>query len=219
MRLADLLQDQGDTGAALTYFDKAIALQREMQRVDPLNAEIPVGIGLIYEGIGYTKLKMNDLKGAVESFGKALSMAESDVAHEPNNRIKRIVMFGSYEGVGQTLLKMGDPARALENFRKAQEILEQLLLQDPTDPESRYYVANLYFYLGQAYVALAEQKKISAAESKLHWREARDWYQKSLDIYQDLNSRNQLPKKTLHEMDDVKRGLEKCDAALAKLKG
>jgi len=49
-----------------------------------------------------------------------------------------------------------------------------------------------------------------------HWREA-DWYQKSLEIYQDLKSKGTLGGADAKKRDEVPSEIEKCDEALKNL--
>jgi hypothetical protein len=45
-------------------------------------------------------------------------------------------------------------------------------------------------------------------------REARAWYQKSLDIYQDMKSRGTLSGADTSKPDEIAKEIAKCDAAL-----
>jgi hypothetical protein len=51
-------------------------------------------------------------------------------------------------------------------------------------------------------------------QSENHWQAARDAYQKSLDIYQDMKSKGTLNGADAGKPDELAKDIAKCDAAL-----
>ena len=60
------------------------------------------------------------------------------------------------------------------------------------------------------------QSKLEPADgqSEDRWREARDSYQKGLDIYQDMKSKGTLGAADANKPDELAKEIAKCDAAL-----
>ena len=50
--------------------------------------------------------------------------------------------------------------------------------------------------------------------SREHWQEARNWYQKSLDIWQDLRNHGTLTKPDTDKPDEVTREIAQLDHLL-----
>jgi len=114
--------------------------------------------------------------------------------------------------VGDALLKLGDKAEALTDYRKALAIREELVAATPDDAESRTQLARIYESLGTYYSSIA------ATERRINdWREARRWYQPSLETFQELQQRNKLSSDYGKKPYQIKKRIETCDAVLAKL--
>jgi hypothetical protein len=87
---------------------------------------------------------------------------------------------------------------------------EVLVADSPTNASARNTLALLYSQLGSYHVALAEK-----TGQKEQWRRARDAYQKSFDIYQDMKNKGTLTGADAGKPDEFAREIAECDAALA----
>ena len=66
--------------------------------------------------------------------------------------------------------------------------------------------------LGAAHAALAA--KTGPSKVSQEWRAARDAYQKSLDIFQDMKNKGTLKGADATKPDELEREIARCDAAL-----
>jgi len=66
-----------------------------------------------------------------------------------------------------------------------------------------------------AHAAQAAKEAPPAARLN-NWREARVFYQRSLDLYLELRTRNSVPPAQSNAIDEIKRDITRCDAALGK---
>ena len=74
---------------------------------------------------------------------------------------------------------------------------------------ARRDVASSYLRLGETWLRKAEQSKQPS-----DWQQARQWFQRSRDEWQELKQRGALPKKDESELDKIAREIAKCEAAL-----
>lgn len=97
-------------------------------------------------------------------------------------------------------------ASALEGIK----IEEKLVADSPANARARNTLAQLNAQLGKTYAALA------AANSnfKEQWRAAKEAYQKSLVIYQEMKSNGMLSGADASKPDEIAREIVKCDSAL-----
>ena len=58
-------------------------------------------------------------------------------------------------------------------------------------------------------LAQAETARSNSADD---WRQARDWYQKSLDIWQDLKSQGTLRSADASKPEELAKEIARCDA-------
>jgi hypothetical protein len=71
--------------------------------------------------------------------------------------------------------------------------------------------------LAEVYSRLAEQSRGPDASKIKNWRDARAWYQKSLDTWLLLQQKAPLGKFDAAQPDKIASEIAKCDASLAKL--
>jgi len=123
-----------------------------------------------------------------------------------------------YLRIGRALVAEGKLAKGLQSERKAIRILESLAAADrvetyfkPTD------LADAFSAVAEAYSRLASQTGISETEKIALWREARSWYQKSLDIWSLQKKKALLTRWNATEPERIANEIAQCDAALTRL--
>jgi hypothetical protein len=82
--------------------------------------------------------------------------------------------------------------------------------------QARSQLARSYFENGEMYLSVAEHAD-TAMEKEDNLRYARSWYQKSLDIWQEIRHRRDLPPHDSQCPDQVSQRIRGCDEALSKL--
>jgi len=73
--------------------------------------------------------------------------------------------------------------------------------------------------LARIYASLGAYS-VSTAQAGKHiddWRDAKRWYQQSLDAFQELQQQNKLSSDYAKKPSQIKKAIATCDAALAKL--
>ena len=88
---------------------------------------------------------------------------------------------------------------------------QELTVASPDDAEGRTQLARIYESLGRYYASIAETEKRTD-----DWREARQWYQQSLETFQELQQRNKLSSDYAKKPSQIRKTIETCDAVLAK---
>ncbi len=124
---------------------------------------------------------MQRLRRPNEALGmlrRAFTAQARTVAADPERTDERLWLLRIHNQIGELLLGSGDTNGAIEEHRQALRIVEELLPSHPEEPELRRDQADCFEGLGRVYAALGERQ--GRAEQ---WREARDWYQKSLDVW------------------------------------
>ena len=119
--------------------------------------------------------------------------------------------------VGRVLAR-GPMPRRLEELREALAIGEQLLAADVKNVQVRYSLAISRRGLGEVYGTLALQPDAPLAVRDRHWREARAWFQQSLDDLSDMKARGQLEPPETDAVDEIPRQIARGDRALEQMK-
>lgn len=137
-------------------------------------------------------------------------------------REKRNVSAGTpdhffYLEVGDLLQAMGEAEESLDYFRMSLPLIQKSIAEQPVYLPAQVNLANCYSGFGKYHAMQAAQPDLPITKQISAWQEARNWYQKSLAVWQDW------PKKAVSTFFDQSRAeaaaksLAKCDAALAGL--
>ncbi|HAF13757.1 MAG TPA: hypothetical protein DCK99_08660 [Blastocatellia bacterium] len=220
--IADVYQEIGNTmvrlgrpGEALINFRKSIQSYEAVASADLTNKDARRQVYATYRYLGDGLSEAGDTKGALENYRKALAVFQELSTADPSNAETQYDTALSYRKIGEVLARIGDQTAALDNFREAAPIFEVLAKRSPTNTKTRGGLALTYFDLGNGHAKLASSAKSAHSHWIEHWQEARNWYQKSWDIWQDLRNHGTLIKADADKPDEVAREIAKCDAALA----
>ncbi len=209
----------GDAKEALEYYRKAFQIFKSVESEDPRNARAKFQVALGYRRIGGMLAKTgNDLE-AVETYRKAVQAFDDLVQRDPANRKSRGNLAIILSGLGMLLAKSGDSAGALEAGQRSLAIAEQLSVANPSNPELSVIVATACSGLGSTHATFAADTRHNAAMRLAEWREARTWFQKSMDIWTKLKAGGKFTSVVYGSPEKVQREIERCDAALAKIGG
>jgi tetratricopeptide (TPR) repeat protein len=171
-----------------------------------------------YQNLGIAEAQAGHIAGALRSQRRALAYFEALMRTNPNDWQAVPRLARGYNQVGELLLKLGDVTTALDHFRQAVSLVERTLSQGSTTPPMRRQLALGYFHIGQTYATMATRAGTPAAVQHERWREARQAYQHSLELWQELQRNEALPPDYASKPDESSRALARCDAALGKLR-
>jgi hypothetical protein len=139
-------------------------------------------------------------------------MWEKVSASAPQNVYVRYRLIVALTSIAKMQAKLGERTAQLEGA-KALSLLKTTA-DDPANAMLRTIRAEAYTFLGDTYATLAESKKLPAGEAREYWHNARENYQRSLDIYLDLRSRGIATAED--GSDQVIVEIAKCDGALER---
>jgi serine/threonine protein kinase/predicted negative regulator of RcsB-dependent stress response len=218
-KVGNALTATNDHAGALQHYQQALAIRQALAASDPANAEYRRDLATSHDKIGRTRAVSGDLTGALSSYRRALALDEAAAAADPANAQARLDVSTDYENIGEVLAKTTDLTGAREHYRKSLAIREEASKADPANAEVRHDLAAIYAKLGRVCALMAAEVKLAMGKQAEHWREARSWYQQSLNVFSDLRARGVLRDSQAATPDQITSEIAKCDAALAKLKG
>lgn len=210
----------GDVRESFADCRKALAIFEALLAIDPTNAEARRDLAYAHRVTGLVlDLKIGDVTGALKHYRKSLQIFEQMAASDPTNIENYLDLAREYRRLGETLEKIGDNLEAIASYRRAAMFNEKFLAANPTNALVRSALATEYFKLGKQYAMLASDTKTPRSKRLDHWREARSWYQRSLDTLLELRASGALAASYAVSYavkpDEVTREIARCDAALA----
>ncbi len=215
-KVAFLQSALGDMLAALTNQRKCISLCEAEVAASPESAEIRGNLGVAYFRYGEMLEKTSLRKEALHYYQKAVAIEEALSQSDPKDAEKRGDLSEDQMKLSDVYLQLGDAERALAGYRNALAIRESLLAANPDNAEGLTQLARLYEKLG-GYYALQAAKRLPPTQRAGNWREARRWFQQSLDVWKALQQHKTVAADYAKKPVEISQQLAKCDAAIAQL--
>lgn len=209
----DYRASSGDINGALASFGRKIALDQQSLAADPANVQAQSDYAYSSERIGVLLSQLGNYPDALPHLRDNLGTREKIAAQDPQSVDERYKIVLAHGELAVAQANVRDSSGALEQSAKAIALLRQL----PVDPANMYLrglEGQAYDWLGRTQVELADSA--GAAQSKERWRAAREMFQRSLNIWQDLRARGTLAADDVPKLDEAVREVAQCDAFLAK---
>jgi serine/threonine protein kinase/tetratricopeptide (TPR) repeat protein len=207
----------GDLRGALEHFRKSLAIDEAAVAVDPRNAGARRDVAFGHSQIGDVLSQLKDYAGAGESYRTSVAILDALSAADPSNVELASDAAVVYSTLGDVLLQAGDAMGAAQNYRRALSIREAAARVTGASEVTHAAVAESLAQLGALYVSLGSNASLPAFARRDHWRAAKSWYQRSLDVVLAIQKRTTTPPENAPAIEDIRRRLDECAAALQSL--
>ena len=201
----------GKPNDALYNFRKSLENYRAVSDADPTDKNVRRQVYITYREIGTALLSAGNVNAALENYEKAVTVFQELAQADPDNAETQYHLGLTYRNIGEALTRTGDVKGVLENYQQAIPVFETLAARSPANSKTQTDLALTYYDLGVAQSKLAQAGSASSDSSE-DWRQARSWYQKSLDVWQDLRSHGTLRSVDASKPDELVKEIARCDA-------
>jgi eukaryotic-like serine/threonine-protein kinase len=205
----------GDKRGAVESYRKSIAISEQLVVADPSDTSASDDLAQEYQQVADSLAAMGDNAQALLNYRKSLKLFDNVLVNAPEDLRRRLLLAISRAGVGKMQARLGEGASAVEECRTTVSLLRETR-EDPANSNHRSLKAQAYRYLGEAYAALAAATEGSTTQVTQLWTAARDMFQQSLGICEDMHNRGILAPPDTPQVDEVAREITRCDAALRK---
>jgi tetratricopeptide (TPR) repeat protein len=210
MRDGRLRAQLGQTAAALESLNSSLQQLESLSAADPGDKGHRFWLGVAYFTLANTLANSNQTGKASANYLKATSMTEQLVAADAKWWEAKRYLTDMYVNFGSLQTRNGQTSVAANYFRKAIELAEESSRIDPQNVLVRSGLARAYE--GMAVLSMASAADPTEKTSGL--REALDWYQKSLNIYEDMKRNGTLSGADAGRPGDLGTKIATCAAAL-----
>lgn len=216
--MSGLVHLQGDLDAALSFQNKARDILARQLESNPKNPKLQQFQLENEYWIGYYLAEKGLPAQAWPHYKVALAGYQKLTAADPKDVLVMRYLGKCYMSLGRALAADGRPAQGIESARKAVLILGTVAAADRADTNFKLTdLAYAHSALAETYSRLAAHPGTAEPTKTASWREARSWYQKSLDIWLLLKQKAPLGKFDAAQPEKIAAEIANCDAALAKL--
>jgi serine/threonine protein kinase len=206
----------GKDAEGLAMLKRAVGVLEENFARDHSYTDIPYWLGQDHVWRGEVLAREGDAQGALDEYRRGASSLESLMSGIVGANT-RCDIAASYAKVGAGYISLGSASAASAVFRKALEIAQPLISSKPTNVLGLYAAADAYFGMGELARNAAQQStSASQGEEQQHWREACDWYRKSLDTWRQIPNPGRTTPSGFAALEPktVASRLRACDARL-----
>ncbi len=156
--------------------------------------------------------KIGDNEAALVNYRKSLEIRANDVKADPSNLWKRSSLIEAHAKICKTLARSGNVSAALAAAAETLALMNKTAVE-PTNAAIRSFFGDTYSDVGEAYAALALRQKSIAEGRRKYWNSAREMYERSLQIWQDMQSRGILSNIDINKPEIIVRKIAECNAA------
>jgi tetratricopeptide (TPR) repeat protein len=211
-KTAFLQEALGDVEAAIANQRRCIVLCEAQVKANPASSQLRGDLSVAHFRLGEMLEKKPDrLPEARKSYEKAVTITEALSKADPSDAGARGDLSEDIMKLSDVSSRLGDRADALNGYRRALAIREELVKANPDSAEERTQLARIYESLGTYSLSLAASRGRTD-----DWREARRWYQLSLETFQGLQQRNKLSADYATKPRQIEKRIRTCDAALVR---
>ncbi len=210
--VGSMLTKMGDKSGALENFKQAVVIYDALVAADPNDADIRRNDAVGYRNLGAAVGTSNRAE-ALAHFHKALQIFAELNGKDTNNADFRRQWAFTYLALSRFQSQADDLNGAVDSALQGIKIDEVLVAASPTNASARNTLAQLDGQLGATHAALAA--RAGGARQTEQWHAAKEAYQKSLDIYQDMKTKGTLSGADAGKPDEIAKEIARCDAALA----
>ena len=214
-KVGSALGKLGKTREALAMLRSGVARQELLVKKDPHHILLYGHLANSYTRLADGLQESGDSGTAIENYRKAvaarLNLSEKDFASNAN----RGALAHCYTNLGKALATR-DRADALKQYSQAVELLDHLTVIDRTNAQYRIDLADALANAARLYIRMASTDDAEPSLRLQQWTKARSFYQRSQNLWLELDRNSKLPAAGRQSLRDVTRELAGCNDALAK---
>jgi tetratricopeptide (TPR) repeat protein len=159
---------------------------------------------------------VGNLSSAEAYLREAFQIANQLNAADPTNFEDVGTMQDSGSRLSELRARAGDFVGAIAELKRIAELYEKESTAFPAHIRFRSNLAETYASLGQACVRYASAHGETAARQLQYWHQAREWYQRSLHVWEDLRNKRMLTESDIDKPAELTREIASCDTVLAR---
>jgi eukaryotic-like serine/threonine-protein kinase len=212
-KVGSALGKLGLTREALVNLRSGVARQESLAVKDPHHVLLDNHLANSYTRLANCLLASGNKKEAIEYYRKAVAARLAYSQKSPNSSMNRGALAECYTNLAKAL-EPGDRENALKQYNNALELLEQLTVVDRSNAQYRINLADALSNAAHLYVHMASGEPSTRVQ---YWTKARSFYQRSQELWQELDKAGKVPAARNRAIQEVSGELTRCNDSLANL--
>ena len=191
----------GDEAGAMANYQASSAVWQALDTANPNNPDIRGWLGLIHERIGAIFEQQGKIDAALDSYRESQSIREALAKENPQdaNAVRNAAIADEKMGNVMTVLK--NLTAALENRTRSLQTFKQLADADPKNAQAQQSLAI-------SYIHLADLLGYPGSPNLGQRKEARENYQRAIDILQRAKASGSTDAKVQSNLDLIRERMK-----------
>ena len=206
-RLGVILEQNGEFEAAFDALQTALDLMENLRNESPDDTGYQRNTAYSNLTLAQFLLRRNKAEKAISFLRRARELSEKLIAADAERGESIQDLAEIYQGLGNALLALANRTEAINYFRQSSRFYEKILERDPQDAILRRNYAEFLKQFGGALSKGANSEERDQANSFLT---------RSLQIWQDLQSKNELSYADANQPEEAARILAQTEDVAAK---
>jgi tetratricopeptide (TPR) repeat protein len=228
MATANAQLKNGDPAGALSGYNESLEIFKALAAADASNSEAQRDLSFVYIRLGELSAQTGKVASAREHYGHAIEITQQFLTQDPADEEGLATAAGVFIALSQLAEDSGDLETAIENRKRETEMRGRIVAADPNTSVHWYTLAISYQMLARRYaqkggahitnneIEVTPPKAITARQAA-QWREAKNYFGKALQIFEDLKSKGKLEANYATYPDAIREYMATCDLFLARL--
>ena len=216
LRIGGLLSSMGNPAGALPRYRRALASINRLSSTDPGDKGHRHASAITYLALGDALRKLNQAGPTIENYGKGIAISQSLLAADPNKPETQDDLGTLESHLAGVLLASGSSAKAADLLAKARDLFDEATRRDPGNIRIKRNQADMFALWGDLKAGQGAREAPPALKDQ-RWREARDSFERSMNIWVGMRNRNTLWRMDSRKPADLMHSVAVCEAAIAKI--
>ena len=209
----EILSKMGRTREALESYQKDLDIVEKLLSADPTNEVYRGDLAYVLNRVGDMQFELGNAAQAITNYRRAQSIRVEDVKADPTNIWKRSSLIGTQAKICKALAETWQVESAKTECAITLSLMEETSLE-PTNAQDRSLFADTYSDIGDVYSTIARRRKVNPDERRKNCKTAREMYERSLQIWQDMQNRGIISNVNAGKPESIIRKIAECDTAL-----
>lgn len=215
-RMGDILSESEPKRGA-DFYRKAMLLTSDLMAASANQYRFLRRHAVLPSKLGAALRRLGDYNSALQYLRPALDELQKLSAERPANAELQSDLHTALIALADVLIETGEHAEALDRDNQSLALAEKMAAANQMDLYAQWRLANSYSALGRHYSSLAAAPKSGLAERIGNWRQAHDWHQKALGVWDDWSRRAVSSAFNSTRREQSARALAQCQTMLEKL--
>jgi len=209
----NILTQLGRTEEALASYRRYLVISERLAGLDPENDQYRADQAFALTRMGDRLMELERVGEAIPAYERSCRLRQLSAAADSINQFKQATLIEGHAKLSWAHARAGHEGPSIRAGQQAFELMSSVEVE-PRNALIRGFLAETYSDLGEARTRLAADPTIAPSDRSSHWREARDLYRRSLDIWRDMQALGIVAPLDADKPVKAAEELARCEAAI-----